>query len=69
MNKFLSNLSLSFLLTTFSYAQSSDSLFIRENYAKHEYQIAMRDGVKLFTIVYSPKDQSQKYPMVMKRTC
>ena len=28
----------------------------------------MRDGVKLHTTVYSPKDQSKKYPMLMKRT-
>lgn len=68
MNKFLASLSLSFLLSTFSYAQSSDSLFIRENYEKQEYQIAMRDGLKLFTIVYSPKD-GETYPMIMKRTC
>jgi uncharacterized protein len=30
--------------------------FIRENYTKFEYRIAMRDGVKLFTSVYIPKD-------------
>jgi uncharacterized protein len=28
----------------------------------------MRDGVKLFTSVYAPKDQSGKYPMLMSRT-
>ncbi len=28
----------------------------------------MRDGVKLFTIVYVPKDKSQAYPMLMNRT-
>ncbi|UII21252.1 CocE/NonD family hydrolase [Fulvivirga ligni] len=49
-------------------AQDADSLFIRENYKKHEYQIPMRDGVKLFTCVYTPKDQSKKYPMMMQRT-
>ncbi len=41
---------------------------MRANYTKHEYQIAMRDGVKLFTSVYVPKDSSQKYPMIMQRT-
>ena len=69
MNKFLSSLAILFLVTNIGYSQSSDSLFIRDNYEKKEYQIAMRDGVKLFTIVYSPKDESQKHPMVMKRTC
>ncbi|MBS1789324.1 MAG: CocE/NonD family hydrolase [Acidobacteria bacterium] len=41
---------------------------IKDHYTKHEYQIAMRDGVKLFTSVYVPKDTSQKYPMIMQRT-
>ena len=30
--------------------------FVRENYTKFEYRIPMRDGVKLFTSVYVPKD-------------
>ena len=48
-----------------------DSVFVHENYTKHEYRIPMRDGVKLFTIVYVPKDASpsNRYPMVMQRTC
>ena len=28
----------------------------------------MRDGVKLFTIVYTPKDKTEKYPFLMQRT-
>jgi hypothetical protein len=45
--------------------------FVRDNYVKHEYRITMRDGVKLFTIVYVPKDASASntYPIVMERTC
>jgi putative CocE/NonD family hydrolase len=42
--------------------------FIRENYDKEEVRIPMRDGVHLFTSIYSPKDQSRTYPMLMKRT-
>ncbi|MGX5172936.1 CocE/NonD family hydrolase [Aliikangiella sp. IMCC44653] len=42
--------------------------FIRENYTKFEYQIPMRDGVKLFTSVYLPNDRTQKYPIMMNRT-
>jgi len=41
---------------------------VKARYMKHEYQIAMRDGVKLFTSVYVPKDGSQKYPIMMQRT-
>lgn len=37
---------------------------IQENYTKCEVLIPMRDGVKLFTSIYEPKDKAQKYPMV-----
>jgi putative CocE/NonD family hydrolase len=42
--------------------------YIRANYTKYEYQIPMRDGVKLFTAVYVPKDDSRTYPMMLIRT-
>jgi putative CocE/NonD family hydrolase len=42
--------------------------FVEENYEKAEYQIEMRDGIKLYTIVYTPKDQSESYPILMQRT-
>ncbi|MCP3675112.1 MAG: CocE/NonD family hydrolase [Gammaproteobacteria bacterium] len=42
--------------------------YIRSHYAKYEYQIPMSDGVKLFTSVYIPNDDSKKYPILMKRT-
>jgi putative CocE/NonD family hydrolase len=42
--------------------------YIRANYTKHEYQIAMRDGVKLFTSVYAPKNTSESYPILLNRT-
>src|SRR5215469_17970364 len=44
---------------------------VRENYTKFDYRIRMRDGVKLFTSVYVPKDvfsDGIKYPMLMQRT-
>lgn len=41
---------------------------IKTNFAKSEYQIPMRDGKRLFTVLYSPKDTSQTYPMLMQRT-
>jgi uncharacterized protein len=43
---------------------------IRERYSKREYRIAMRDGTKLFTVVYSPKDASpaRTYPFLIERT-
>jgi len=45
-----------------------DTAYVKENYQKYEYQIPMRDGKKLFTSVYVPKDQSKKYPFMMDRT-
>ncbi len=42
--------------------------YTRANYTKFEYRIPMRDGVKLFTIVYAPKDLSQQFPLLMVRT-
>ncbi len=41
---------------------------VRENYTKYEYRIPMRDGKKLFTSVYVPKDQSKTYPFLIQRT-
>ncbi len=49
-------------------AQDQDSLWVRENYTKREIYIPMRDGVKLFTAVYEPKDKSEKHPILMNRT-
>ena len=42
--------------------------FTRSHYTKYEYNIPMRDGVKLFTILYAPKDRAQSYPILMMRT-
>ena len=44
------------------------SKYIKANYTKREVLIQMRDGVKLFTSIYEPKDKSQKYPMMFNRT-
>ncbi|MGW8265293.1 MAG: CocE/NonD family hydrolase [Longimicrobiales bacterium] len=42
--------------------------FIQANYDKEEVQIPMRDGVRLFTAIYTPKDRSRSYPFLMRRT-
>jgi putative CocE/NonD family hydrolase len=56
------------LLTVIITAQTQDSLYIAQHYNKHEYRIAMRDGAKLFTAVYTPKDTTQQYPILFART-
>jgi len=45
-----------------------DSAYVRNNYTKIEKQIPMRDGAKLFTVIYVPKDGSKKYPIMFDRT-
>lgn len=49
-------------------ASEEEKAFIRAHYTKYEYRIAMRDGVRLFTAVYVPKDQQEKYPFLLTRT-
>ena len=58
------------VVSTSALAQTNDqdSLWIVENYYKIERQIAMRDGVKLFTSIYIPKDSTDKHPILMTRT-
>jgi putative CocE/NonD family hydrolase len=41
---------------------------VKAHYTKYEYRIPMRDGKRLFTAVYVPKDQSQTYPILLTRT-
>jgi putative CocE/NonD family hydrolase len=45
-----------------------DSAWVRDNYTKKEVYIPMRDGVKLFTAIYMPKDTTEKHPIMMTRT-
>lgn len=55
-------------IVLFNQCTQSQQSYIRENYEKKEYLIEMRDGVKLFTAVYSPKDKSKEYPILLIRT-
>src|SRR5215218_9226133 len=56
----------------FTYAdvmsQDIDSAWIVNNYIKKEIYIPVRDGKKLFTAVYIPKDTTELHPVLMKRT-
>jgi putative CocE/NonD family hydrolase len=42
--------------------------YVRANYVKQEHQVPMRDGVKLFTSIYVPKDTSRTHPILLNRT-
>jgi predicted acyl esterase len=47
---------------------NEDAQFVRDHYAKREVYITMRDGIKLFTAIYEPKDSAQSFPVLMQRT-
>ncbi|RDK87006.1 CocE/NonD family hydrolase [Marinirhabdus gelatinilytica] len=57
---------LAFLFVAVAIAQNED--YVRDNFTKTETYITMRDGTKLFTSIYAPKDTSKKYPILLKRT-
>lgn len=54
--------------TSFAQDPSAQESYIRLHYTKQEHMIPMRDGVKLFTAVYLPRDTTKKYPLLIKRT-
>lgn len=55
----------SLLFSSFVYAQN----FVpKDNYNKREVYIPMRDGTRLFTAIYTPKDSSKKYAVLLNRT-
>jgi putative CocE/NonD family hydrolase len=41
---------------------------VKAHYVKRDHMLPMRDGVKLFTIVYTPRDTSRTYPIILFRT-
>ena len=46
----------------------TNAVWLAEHYTKFEHRIRMRDGVRLFTRVYVPKDDSKSWPIVLTRT-
>jgi putative CocE/NonD family hydrolase len=61
------------LLVVLSAAQAARAQgleYVKAHYSKYEYAVPMRDGKKLFTVVYVPKDasSSKRYPILLNRT-
>jgi len=56
---------LSLLVVSTAAAQEGS---IQATYAKQEVSIPMRDGKKLFTSIYTPKDTSKAWPIMLTRT-
>jgi len=42
--------------------------FVKNNYDKQEVYIPMRDGIRLYTVIYAPKDKTLPHPFLMERT-
>lgn len=65
----LATLSLLLLsLATFGFRAAQDDAAVKASYDKTEQMLVMRDGVKLFTSIYTPKDRSRTYPIMLYRT-
>ncbi|WP_293930161.1 CocE/NonD family hydrolase [Sphingobacterium sp. UBA6645] len=49
-------------------AQEKTADYVKQHYNKTEKYITMRDGKRLFTAIYTPKDKTKKYPILINRT-
>jgi len=63
-----SKINFSVLFVFLSLNLLAQSQTFKESYSKQNYMVEMRDGVKLYTVVYSPNDSSVSYPILMTRT-
>ncbi len=48
--------------------RAADLDYVKNNFDKRESYIPMRDGKRLYTVIYSPKDHSRPHPFLMERT-
>lgn len=65
LERFISLILLIGLVETFAFAQRQST---KELYEGKEYMIPMRDGTKLRTLIWTPKDFNGSAPMLMERT-
>jgi hypothetical protein len=54
-------------LTAVRGQQAEAPYVLKDHYQKQEVMIPMRDGVRLFTVIYSPRDTSKRYPFLVTR--
>src|SRR4026207_112701 len=57
-----------FTFFVYSINAQQDQNYVKENYKKVDTTITMRDGIKLYTCIYIPKDEAQQFPILMERT-
>ena len=66
--QFIKAISLSILfLLGLSHIKAQDN-YLEQHYNKTEVNIPMRDGINLHATIYSPKDTSENYPILLQRT-
>jgi uncharacterized protein len=46
----------------------ADSAWVMAHYTKREAYVTMRDGKRLFTAIYAPKDDEERHPILINRT-
>ncbi len=68
MKRTICSLVIIFFFQYSSFSQQSRQAFVKENFSKTEVYIRMRDGVRLYTVIYQPKDSGVAYPFLMERT-
>ena len=56
------------IILSFTSTAQNNSQYVKEHYTKIDTTIIMRDGIKLFTVIYVPKDISKDMPFLMERT-
>lgn len=59
---------LAFMAMLAAQCQEKQVSFVEANYDKIDTTIVMRDGIKLYTVIYVPKDKSEQYPFLVMRT-
>jgi putative CocE/NonD family hydrolase len=56
------------LIILASTVRAQDNDYVKTHYIKKDVRIPMRDGVKLYTVIYIPKDSTENHPILMERT-
>lgn len=56
------------LLFAAFYAPAQQRYDVKAHYQKAEYDVPMRDGVKLHTTVYTPRNSTERLPFLLMRT-
>lgn len=59
---------LSIATTLHAQRATSNPTEVQARYAKRDVRIKMRDGAELFTSIYTPRDTTRKYPIMLMRT-